>query len=177
MIAEQLKNKFGDCKFAGSSQCSIKSSYHFIDDEVFYIFDSVDAQPVQVRNDGAKQLTVLNSSKSEICLVKTDNCLFTSEISKCDCVLISDKKFYFVEIKSGKTGNRKDKRNKAVHQLGATIEHFVNNEIDISARDAKAIICFKSERDYPVSASTNSKRAIFQEKYKVSLEEGNNIEF
>src|ERR1039458_3342783 len=125
MILQQLKEKLGDCKFSDSSLCENKSSYHIINETEFYIFDAEDLQPVRIVRNGDYQLTVNNSSDSDICLVKTDRCLINEEgQKKYDCVLFNNRKTYFVEIKGSSTGTRKDKRNKAIQQLGNTIEYF-----------------------------------------------------
>jgi len=178
MMQELLRTKFGDCKFAEVSDC--KGSYEDISAEDFYIYDPLpeDKQPVRIVTVSENhQLKIKNTYKTEVCLVKTDKCLFPDDISKCDCLLFNHSKFFFVEIKSSSTGTRKDKRRDAVLQLGTTIEILINNGIDLSNFDAKAIICFKNENERPIQASRNSRRAEFLEKYRVSLDEGNKISF
>lgn len=177
MMQEQLKSKFGDCKFQDISDCN--GSYECINQTAFYIYDPPPEvnQPVRIVDETSDhQLKVSNPGASNICLVKTDKCLF-DDISKCDCLLFDSDKFYFVEIKSSSTGTRKDKRHKAVGQLESTIELLVSNGITLDGYDSAAVICFKNENERPIQASRNSRRAEFLEKYKVTLDEGNKIEF
>jgi hypothetical protein len=173
-----LKAHFGDCKYLHTSTCSISSSYQTITDATFYIYDAEDDRPVQiVAADKDHQLIVRNTNQINIEFVKTDKCLFTDQISKCDCILYSTSKLFFVEIKWSSSGTRNKKRNKAVEQLAATIEEVIGQGIDLTNYETKAIICFKRQDVYPTRASSNTQKAIFLEKYKVKLEEGNTISF
>jgi hypothetical protein len=173
-----LREKFGDCKFINTSTCRANSSFEFINHIEFYIFDPIENQPVRLANKlEPYQLTVLNSKASEISLVKTDKCLFTDDYSKCDCLIFNDEKFFLIEIKNSSTGSRGVKRKTAVDQLSATLNTLIENNINLNKHSTKAIICFKNNRLYPVKASFNTQRAMFMEKYNVSLEEGNVIEF
>lgn len=177
MMLELLKSKFGDCKFLAVSDCM--GSYETTNAAAFCIYDPPNEQnkPVRIVNvNDDYQLNVLNTDNLEVCLVKTDKCLF-ADLSKCDCLLFSNKKFFFIEIKSSSSGTRKDKRYAAVGQLDATIKNLNDNGFSLDDYDAKAIICFKHENKYPIQVSRNTRRAEFFEKYKVSLEEGNTIEF
>ena len=178
MMQALLRSKFGDCKFASVSNC--KGSYENTAEVAFYVFDPPSElnEPVKIVNENEDhQLKISNPHKSDVCVVKTDKCLFTSDISKCDCLLFNDNKFYLVEIKSSGMGTRGAQRHRAVEQLGATINTLRAADININMFDAKAVICFKSLSAYPVRASLLSQRAVFQEEYSVSLEEGNAIEF
>lgn len=177
----QLKANCGDCKRLGTSKCATHTSYEYIESEQFFICDATELdndQPVSVvAADKFYQLTVNNDSGAGIFLVKTDKCLFTDEVSKCDCILFNDKKCFFVEIKTSSPGGRGNKRQKAVVQLATTIELIINSGIDLAPLELKAIICFKRNDIYPVRASFNTQRAAFMEKYGVSLDEGNLLSF
>jgi hypothetical protein len=178
MMQALLESTFGDCKFKHISDCN--GSYENTTNTEFYIYDPPPEinQPVRiVAATDDYQLTIQNPNNFEICLVKTDRCLFPNDIAKCDCLLFNDEKFFFVEIKTSSTGGMKEKRNKAVKQLGATISILKNNEILLTDLDTKAIICFKKRELYPIRTSANSQRAVFLSEYNISLEEGNKIEF
>lgn len=176
MMLAQLKKSLGECKFALTSICEDKSSYETIYAERFHICDNPnDERPVKIVFNGKYQLTVLNPQLTEVVLVKTDHCLLKKDIKKCDCVLYSDDKLFFIEIKS--SGNRGVRRRGAVEQLGSTIEIFLQAGINLSGREVKAIICFESDLTKPTSASANTRRAMFSDKYATSLEEGNEIIF
>ena len=178
MMQEQLKLKFGDCKFAAISDC--KGSYENSSEEEFAIYDPPNElnEPVQVVSlDKEHQLKVSNANKNQICVVKTDKCLFTDAVSKCDCILFDNYRFYFVEIKDSKTSQRHANRKTAVAQLSATIDIMIANGIDLTTLATKAIICFKSLSAYPIRTSFLSEKAVFKETYNISLEEGNKIEF
>ncbi len=179
-MEQLLKVKFGDCKYAITSLCNAKSSYQNINEKEFYIFDppSETNQPVRIVNaKDEHQLIVSNLNEKTICLVKTDKCLFHHEVSKCDCILIAENKVFFVEIKDTKKAQRHANRAKAIEQLENTLKSVIEQQIELSNFAVKAIICFKSAGNYPTQASKNTSRAIFQEDYNVSLEEGNTIEF
>ena len=177
MILQQLKDKLGDCKFADKSLCENKSSYHIINEKEFFIFDAEDIQPVRIVHGGDYQLTVNNSSTSAIFLVKTDRCLINEEgQKKCDCVLFNDRKTYFVEIKGSSTGTRKDKRNKAIQQLGYTIDYFETKGVVLNKDETTAIICFKNYSRI-AGAANDTKFGDFAKKYQIILEEKYNIDF
>ncbi len=178
MMLEQLKSKFGDCKFQEIKPCS--GSYENHIHEEFCIFDPPNElnEPVKVVTvNDEHQLKVTNNSGKDIYLVKTDKCLFPSTISKCDCLLFNENVIYFIEIKSVGVKSRGEQRRVAAGQLGATIELFRNENIDLSNFAAHAITCFKSVNDHPVSASKLTLRATFKERYSIDLKEGNKIEF
>lgn len=174
-----LKNIFGDCSFTNNSLCLIKSSYEIISLSKFFVYDDKLESPVRIaRHNESHQLTVVNGNGKEICLVKTDKCLFrNTSHKKCDCILFTEDKFFFVEISEASAGTRNSKRKDAVEQLSATIELLREKSIDFSSKNVKAVICFKSGQTRPTQPSNNSKRAWFQEQYNVRLEEGNEIVF
>lgn len=177
-MLEKLKEKFGDCKFQQTSVCT--DSYEHTTVSKFYVFDplpAVDAPSKIVDTNEPYQLTVTNKNNTNILFVKTDKCLFENDIPKCDCILFNDEKLFLVEIKNSSSGTRKDKRKDAIKQLGATVQRLIDNNIPIENYEAKAIVCFKRENEYPIQASKNTQRAIFLEKYKMMLGEGNIIEF
>ena len=178
MNQERLKEVFGDCKRAGTSKCRLNSSYETVSLSNFFVFDDEDQEPVNILIDkGEAQLIVNNENKEDICLVKTDKCLFSDEHKKCDCILFSNNKVFLVEIKSSAPGNRGSKRREAVIQLGYTIQLLKDNSITLDAHETKAVICFKSGQIRPTQPSLNSQRAVFLEKHNISLEEGNEIIF
>ncbi len=180
MMLDILKLQFGDCKFVRNSQCLSKSSYINTANTEFYIYDppNEDQQPIRIVETGDDyQLIVNNYSNEEISIVKTDKCLFPNNVLICDCILFNNNKFYLVEIKSSGKSTRSQQRHRAVEQLGATIESLTNNAVPLSRLDCKAVICFKLINEHPIQAARLSKRAEFLAKYKISLEEGNKIEF
>ena len=175
-IIQFLINAFGECKRVATSLCQNKTSYEITTSSNFFIFDDKDEQPVRIVNkNNYHQLKVKNEKQNEICLIKTDKCLFTNQHKKCDCILFNNSKFFLIEI--SEAGNRKMKRQKAVLQLGETINKLSGINFDLSTYVTKAIICFKSGETRPTRPSFNSKRAQFLRVYKVSLEEGNEIVF
>ena len=177
MMLQLLKEKLGDCKFPEKSLCEIKSSYHCISEKIFHIYDADDNHPVKIVQYGDYQLTINNAMGTQICVVKTDRCLLKHENQKkCDCLLFNGRKIYLVEIKSSSSGTRKDKRNKAILQLGATIEYFETKGIILNSYESIAIICFKNYSRIP-SSSSDTKFGDFANKYKIILEEKNTIEF
>lgn len=170
-----LKKAFDDCKRTETSQCLYKSSYEIVSFSTFFVFDDKNEQPIQIRQDGDYQLIVRNQNKKEICVIKTDKCLFTDEHKKCDCILFNSKQFFLVEIKDAH--DRSSQRSKAVSQLQSTIDILLERNILLAKYETKAIICFKSGKTQPLRASFNTQRAIFFEKYKINLEEGNEVKF
>jgi hypothetical protein len=176
-----LQQLFGDCKRLDTSECSMRSSYEIITFRTFYVYDERNTQqPVRiVKKNEDYQLIVNNrhQTENEVCLIKTDKCLFTDQHKKCDCILFSKNKFFFIEISEAGSGNRGKKRKDAVEQLAATIEAIRNSNIDLSNYELKAVICFKGGEIRPTQPSLNTKRALFLEHYNIDLEEGNEIFF
>jgi hypothetical protein len=171
-----FKNVFGECKYLNTSPCLQKTSYQTTTSPLFGIFDEKDEAPVLVVDiNNEHQLKVKNPANGAVCIIKTDKCLFTDETKKCDCILFNNNKLFFVEIKD--SNNKSVARRKAAEQLGVSIELLVQNNIDLTQYETKAIICFKSGATRPTQPSLNTKRAIFLETYNISLEEGNLIEF
>jgi len=178
MNEQDLRAAFGDCKRPASSLCPVNTSFEYPEGYSFYVYDNEDNQPISiVESSQDYHLTVRNHTNSPVCIVKTDKCLFTDEHKKCDCILFDAKNLFFVEMKNSAIGSRSANRKKAAIQLGDTIQLFENNNIDFKKHTAKAIICFKTNNTYPTQPSRNTLRAVFLEKYGVSLEEGNEIEF
>lgn len=178
-VIEKIKEVFGDCKRNQNSLCELKTSYEIISTSFFCVFDDIrneSQEPVRiVDTSGDYQLRVKNVNRENICLIKTDKCLFTDNHKKCDCILISKDKCFLVEI--SEATNRHRKRIDAVEQLSITIELLKDEGIDLTTFETKAIICFKSGKTKPTQTSFNTRQAIFNEKYKVQLEEGNFISF
>ncbi|RFS21755.1 hypothetical protein DVR12_13925 [Chitinophaga silvatica] len=171
-----LKDYLGDCKYTHLSKCEFQGSYIRVNNPQLFIADPGDEFPVKiVTNQEEYQLTVENPNSVDLCVVKTDNCLFNDDIQKSDCIVFNDTNFYLVEIKENSSGNRNKKRNKAVEQLSSTLEALINAGVNLSNHDVKAIICFSRSDNYPIRASANSQRANFQSKFNASLEEGNTI--
>jgi hypothetical protein len=99
MNLESLKVAFGDCKYV-SCACNTRSSYLNISRPEIFIYDEKDENPIQItESDQPFQLKVLNPNSQEICIIKTDHCLFTDQTKKCDCVIFDTSLCYFVEIK------------------------------------------------------------------------------
>ncbi|MBL7696133.1 MAG: hypothetical protein JNK91_14885 [Ferruginibacter sp.] len=179
-LIESIKRAFGDCKRAGSSSCGYKSSYEVTTLGFFCIYDNThdedSGDPVKiVPSVENHQLRVKNDDQKPICLIKTDKCLFTDEHKKCDCIILSNDQCFFVEISD--STNRHRKRNDAVEQLSTTIDILNERGINLSNYQKRAIICFKSGKTRPTQTSFNTKQALFNDKYKIRLEEGNFIVF
>lgn len=171
MILKALKEKLGDCKFTGISLCEHKSPYHHIAEKLFYIHDAENNQPVKIVLSGDYQLTVNNQLTAEICVVKTDKCLI-KEVEgqkKCDCILFNNRRLYFVEIKSGRTGKRGERKRKAKEQLGATIDNLRSNGINLSNLELQAIICIKNHSRKIPQVTEQTMMEKFREQYNVKL--------
>jgi hypothetical protein len=178
MNQESLKRSFGDCKRLDKSQCLLRTSYETIRLPVFYVYDEIDEEPVRVLPEqGFAQLTIRNNNGREICVVKTDKCLFTDEHKKCDCIVFSNDKAYLVEIKSGSKSSRGKLRGKAVEQLTDTIRVLRKNNIDLTQQEVTAIICFKGGKTRPTQASFNTRKDAFWQEHKIMLDEYNEIIF
>lgn len=174
-----IQNAFGDCKRLPTSECARKTSFEVINDRTFCIFDDRSSeQPVKiVREREAHQLLVQNRRKedNEVCLIKSDKCLFMDDHKKCDCILVNNHKCFFVEISEAK--NKGAKRKDAAGQLLYTIELVKQFGIDLERFESQAVICFKAGKTRPTQSSLNSMRATFLSKHKIDLVEGNEISF
>jgi len=110
-------------------------------------------------------------------LVKTDNCLFTDDTKKCDCILFDDKQLFLAELKEATKSKRRECRVEARKQLIVTINLMSSKRINRENYKTFALICFKSREPRIIDTRVNSYRAIFLEKYQVHLEEKNVISF
>jgi hypothetical protein len=170
-----LEVLFGNCKFTMNCVCHTKSAFESIVAEIFYVSDG---KPVKiVSNNESFELTVKNPQRKLIDFVKTDKCLLSDEVKKCDCILVSDQIVYLVEIKNCNAGGRGKRRKDASMQLSSTIELLKLYNFDFNGYHTTALICFKTVEPRITQASKNSARAIFKSKYGISLEEGNLITF
>jgi hypothetical protein len=181
----QLETALGNCKFQHLCACNTKSSFEETNDAIFYVYDEEGGQnqnPSRIVNNEEDyfQLTIHNESKKNICFVKTDKCLVVEEegLQKCDCLVFDDKQFYFVEIKTCKSGKRAERRKEAIIQLECMINLLVEeNKIDLKGFKTTALICFKTIVPRIIQASKKNAKSIFNEKYNIDLAEGNEIVF
>lgn len=179
----QLETALGNCKFPHLCTCNTKNSFEETNEAIFYVYDEEGGQNQNpsriVNNDEDFQLTIHNESKKNICFVKTDKCLVVEEesLQKCDCLVFDDKQFYYVEIKTCKSGKRAQRRREVIPQLASTIDLLLENKIDLKDFKTTALICFKTTFPRIIQASQKSASAIFKEKYNIDLAEGNEIVF
>lgn len=180
-LISKFKEAFGDCKRIGTSTCADKTSYEIVTHRTIFVFDDRQTElPIKLFGKRENfQLTVNNRNQyeNEVCIVKTDKCLFTIAHKKCDCIIFNRKKFFLVEISEAGSSGRNKKRQDAVEQLITTIDLLNDHKFDLSGYERKAIICFKTGQIRPTQPSLNTKRAIFLETYNIDLEEGNEISF
>ena len=175
-MRNQLEAAFGNCKYPHNCNCTIKSSFETTKQKEFFVIDEEGEVPVRiVSQKGKSHLTVKNESSKEICLVKTDDCLFTDDTKKCDCILFDDKQLVLAELKDSRVANMGPKRKKAIAQFKATINLLKLGGIDRNNYKTIALICFKSVYKIP-NARDKSQRADFLDD-KVSLQEGNVFSF
>jgi hypothetical protein len=180
MIQNELVRALGGCKNLAKCACTVKNSFETVAAAQFYVLDDADTTaPVRIAapNEGW-QLEVRNPSGDELCLIKLDNCLVTTNTSrKCDCIVCGPEKCYLVEIKMATDKTRKDRRREAILQLGATVELLRAQNIDPAQFNGQALICFKNNRPIIVNAASSTAKASFLMRYGIRLEEKNTIEF
>lgn len=179
-----LETALGNCKFQHLCLCDKKNSFEETNDTIFYVFEEEDGQnriPSRiVHREEDFQLTVHNESKKNIFFVKTDKCLVIEERNqkKCDCLVFDDTQFFFVEIKTCKSGKRAERRREAIIQLEYTINLLLKeNNVNFHGLKTTALICFKTTVPRIIQASKKTASAIFKEKYNVDLAEGSEIAF
>jgi len=173
-----FKNKLGECKKLETSDCLHKTSFEITNLPIFYIFENREGNsPVKMVTGKPYQLTVINKKNQDICLIKTDRCLFTDENQKCDCILFNKTTLFFVEISESKGKKRRGKRADAYLQIEATYNSLKNNLIDLSKFQLNGRICFMHEGMAVTRASENAKKAYFNDILKIYVTEGNGIDF
>jgi hypothetical protein len=178
-----LETALGNCKFQHLCTCNTKHSFEETNEAVFYVYDEEGGQnqnPSRIVNGEEDfQLTIHNENKKNICFVKTDKCLVVEEkgLQKCDCLVFDDKQFFFVEIKTCKSGKRAERRREVIPQLKSTIDLLLENKIDLKEFKTTALICFKTTFPRIIQASQKTAAAIFKENYNIDLAEGNEIVF
>lgn len=176
-----IEKKLGSCKYPHICICDTKNSIETTRENLFFIYDEKGANsesPVRIvsQNDNY-QLTVKNLANHEILLVKTDNCLYDDSVQKCDCVLLSTDKIFFIEIKESSSGARGKRRKDAKDQIGYTITLFKNSGINFIDYFVLAIICFKNNEPRIINSASNTAKAEFFSSFGIRLEEKNVIEF
>ncbi|MGB1204394.1 MAG: hypothetical protein ACPG5B_02040 [Chitinophagales bacterium] len=127
-----------------------------------------------------KCFKVINSQSKEIQLLSVDACFLTREYDyngqKCDCIIFSENKLCFVELKTNATSIKKIKDNikKAIEQLGCTINHFDENGVDFAEYQLEAYIVLKPRLYRTSLRATTSKqkrRKKFFDEFEVDLYE------
>lgn len=123
-------------------------------------------------------LKVSNLSKKAIFLFAIDDCIFSSaDLSRCDCAVFDDKRFYFIEIKDCSKNQRLYHRNKASSQLRSALE-FCTQLFDFKNYQVNAVICFRFQKRYPATITTRQQDVVdFWDNFKANLLEGNEIQF
>lgn len=125
-----------------------KKCLQIITKESFEIFDHEEDKKCYIVEENG-QFKVNNLQQKEISFIAVDECLFTSsDGSRADCIIFDDEVFCFIELKHCKNKNISRNRQKAKHQLMATIEFF-KEKIDIEQK-LEAYIC--------VTCSTNEEK-------------------
>jgi len=180
-MIEQLKNVFGEQRIIDCLSTDNRIEFFISEND-----DTSRSHIVPISNttiDIDKCFIVKNSNNKTINHLSIDACLLTIEHGytgeKCDFITFSDDKFCFVELKSNAEKRRATSQNlkKARKQLGATINHFDDNEIDFSEYVLEAYIVLKN-RLYPAnSASIQQRKIQFYNDYEVELIESSEVEF
>lgn len=123
---------------------------------------------------------VENPNSNQVNFLAIDFCVYTPiDGEKCDFAVFDQKKFCFVELKTGGGNNRtrKQTRSKAISQLGTTIEKF-QKLISFDDYSVNAFVCSGHSEPTPKSPASNKNRVIeFLEKYNVDLCSGNIMVF
>jgi hypothetical protein len=179
MMKDKLEKAFGNCKYPHECTCTVKSSFEITSASRFYIFDEAGREcPVKIVSEGDDwQLQVSNPAATEICLVKTDDCLLDDSTKKCDCILFTATKCFLAEIKTVSRSVKNKRRKDAREQLGTTIRLLRGKNIEPTDYNTTAVICFKNNRPIIVNAASNSAKAGFLAEFGIMLEEKNTIEF
>ena len=150
-------------------------------DSNIFIIDPEEDGPCQVvATEEEAHLVIKNPQEINIHLLKIDQCLFFDDSvhKKCDCAVFTETLFCFVEIKNTvRSKQRSNHRRKARKQLEQTIQLFQDN-LDFSAIQQQAIICFTFKPARPVASTSAQEAAVlFQDQYNVTLLEGNEVTF
>lgn len=176
-MESEIRHHFGGCKHLGCL-CNPKNNpfVEVADREAFIYDDDKDEkeQPCKlVSRESKHQIVVVNKTDKPFVFVKFDACLVRDDNKKCDALVYTDKNFYFVEIKSTTLKGRSKARKKALDQLENSILRFV--DVDFDGRAKFAIIGFAHLQPRIVETSSNTRKALFMEKYGVRLMEGQTI--
>lgn len=177
-MIDQLTEAFGICKNE-NCECNINLFYESTSESEIFIYDAdtlgKELPSSIVNSDSNYQIKLVNEEEKEIIFIKIDQCLIIdNKIRRCDCAIINQNNFIFIEIKDVKTKQRKIARKEAIAQLTSTIELFLD-KIDFTNLQLFAVIGFKTLRPYVVQPSKNTQRAIFKSKYNIELQEGSQI--
>ncbi len=177
-MIDQISQTLGICK-KEECDCSSEHFYELLNDNLFFIYDDDSDEKFTpcriVSEEDEYQICVVNENEFEVTFIKIDQCLIiNNDHRKCDCALISNNQFFFIEIKNVKLKQRKLARKEAIQQLKSTIEIFKQN-LDLSQFELYAIIGFKTNKPYIVQSSKNTQRVMFKSDYDVVLQEGSQI--
>jgi len=158
----------------------------------FHIRENSQGRSYIVTNNNDESLPsfiIVNSQAPQpIHFLALDSCFFAdSDSERSDCLVFNHQTLCFAELKLNVTSDNQNTRNaraeKAMNQLGATIEFFQTNFRQASKDfmtlgfTYEAYIVFRSEK-YPRATAPRANRKVkFAQQYGVKLEEKNIKEF
>lgn len=166
----------------------ISACYTTVSDREFDIIEDNNGRSCVVKN-AAPSLHVTNFHGCTIHFIAVDNCVFLSSDNheRNDCIIFGDSDFCFIELKlkviSDKEETRRQRTEKAVSQLGATVEYFKQKFMGQSKNflalgfNYEAYIVLPTDKYPRDSATAKSRRVNFFSRYGVRLFERNLKEF
>lgn|GEM_PF-2284912 len=176
-MKDSITNILGNCS---NSKCNCKlKSEAFIElfENMAFIFDDkLDSEmtPCYLVSESEKyHFKVTNLNTVPFSFVKVDACLVTDHSTRCDCIIYSEKEFYFIEIKDVKKNGRSLAKKHAYKQLESTILRL--KELNFQNRSVFAVVGFSKPIMQVVSCSSNIQKVRFRDVYNVSLLEGQEI--
>ncbi len=178
-VKDSLVNIFGGCKNARCG-CTIKHPFEDYQDAVLRIFDEggESTQPVRVvSEEQSYQLTVNNPANKTITLGKLDKCLFTDEVSKCDCLVTDNEQLFLVEIKTASSGKFGKRIKRALEQLEITIELMRDKGFPDNNYKTNAVISLKPHRTEIIQAAEKTAFYNFYDKTRIRVKKDNTIDF
>ena len=155
-----------------------KKCHYPLEKGEYYIYDDeANHTPKFVNDDEEWNIKIVNNSNFDIDFFQNDGCLMTqNELKKCDWISIFRNKFYFIEAKDVKAGQRKKQRKDAIEKFNATIPYYLETYPALIDLSLYVIMNFRDMVKL-TRAANKAKAFYFKEEFNAEYIETNHLDF
>ncbi|MEL1245144.1 hypothetical protein AAEO56_12780 [Flavobacterium sp. DGU11] len=145
----------------------------------YYINDDRETKKAVFVKEDERWTLLIDNQKATIHFMQNEGCIMLDNaIKKCDWICFDDERFYFIEAKDVRPGQRKSERKGAKEKFEGTLK-FYKEELGFSLdnfTEVYAILNFRNTNRI-TSAASKENKAHYKETFGVTYEETNSIEF